>query len=82
MAHQLPPELLRACQTNYGPVLIALGWVFLSIAIIAVLLRLYFRHFHRSGIHLDDWVMLASLVCVNASLLVCLVTDARARSQA
>ena len=42
--------------------LLALGWIFLSLAIITVFLRLYFRHCHRGGIHLDDWVMLSSLV--------------------
>lgn len=62
MDTRLTPAMLEACRTNHGPMLLALGWLFLSLAIITVFLRLYFRHCHRGGIHLDDWVMLSSLV--------------------
>lgn len=62
MAEQLPPELLASCDTNHGPMLLVFAWLFLAFAIITVFLRLYFRHFYRNGLHLDDLVMLASLV--------------------
>ncbi len=42
--------------------LLVLTWVLLSVAIIAVSVRLYFRLGLRNGIRADDYTIIASLV--------------------
>ena len=54
---------LAKCKESQQTMLLALSWVLLSIAIIAVSLRLYFRLGLRNGIRGDDYTIIASLVC-------------------
>jgi len=52
------------CNESQQTMLLGLSWGLLSLAIVAVLLRLYFRLFAlRNGIRGDDYTILAALVC-------------------
>ena len=52
------------CKESQQTMLLTLSWVLLSLAIIAVSLRLYFRLGLRNGIRGDDYTIIASLVCI------------------
>ena len=55
----LTPE---SCRENQGPMLLAVGWVLLCIAICAVMLRLYIKMGLHNGVRSDDYTIVASLV--------------------
>lgn len=50
------------CLENQGPMILAVSYVLLSLAIVAVGLRLYLRLGLRHGISSDDYVLVASCV--------------------
>lgn len=50
------------CEENRGVSLLVLSYTLLSIAIIAVVLRVWFRRSLRHGISWDDYFIVASLV--------------------
>ena len=62
MAELSPDMVLATCLENNGPMLLAIGWALVSLAIIVILLRVVFRHRYGNGLHGDDYTMLASLV--------------------
>lgn len=55
-------QIPAACSENQGPMLLAVSYSLLTIAIITVILRLYLRLGLRNGINSDDYTILASLV--------------------
>lgn len=50
------------CHENHGPLLLGFGWTLLSLAVLTVALRVYFRLAFRNGMHSDDFFVVASLV--------------------
>lgn len=62
MAELSPDMVLATCLENNGPMLLAIGWALVSLAIIVIFLRVVFRHRYGNGLHGDDYTMLASLV--------------------
>ena len=54
--------LYLKCNESQQTMLLTLSWALLSVAIIAVSLRLYFRLGLRNGIRGDDYTIIASLV--------------------
>ncbi|KAL8788441.1 MAG: hypothetical protein Q9213_001664 [Squamulea squamosa] len=50
------------CSGDRGPLLLAVGWVLLGLAILVVATRIYFRSNLRHGINWDDYLVVASLV--------------------
>ena len=62
MAELSPDLVLAACVENNGPMLLATGWALLALAITVIFLRIVFRHRYGSGLHADDYTMLASMV--------------------
>lgn len=82
MADSVPAHLLLLCGENQGPMLLAVSYSLLAIAIITVLLRLQCRVGLRNGISSDDYTIVASLVSlhVNFQLAIALIdrlTDIR-----
>ncbi len=58
-------NLVDPAATTSAGSLIAIAITFAVIAFLAVALRLYVRlGKQRNGLHLDDWVILVSLVCI------------------
>ena len=55
-------SMLAACSENQGPMILAVSFSLLAIAIIAVLLRLHIRLGLRNGLSADDYTIVASLV--------------------
>lgn len=47
--------------------LIITGCVFLTLTAVAVSLRLYVRRFMLKSVQLDDWLLLATFVCLASS---------------
>ena len=62
MAELTPDLVLATCVENNGPMLLAIGWALLALALITVLLRVIFRHRYGNGLHADDYTMMASIV--------------------
>ena len=56
------PKHSPQCEENRGGSLLVLSYTLLSIAIIAVALRIWFRRSLRHGISWDDYFIVASLV--------------------
>lgn len=50
------------CKESYGPQLLAFSWAMMAIAVVAVLLRLYFKIRHVNKIGWDDYTIVLSLV--------------------
>ncbi|KAL9037087.1 MAG: hypothetical protein Q9180_003924 [Flavoplaca navasiana] len=63
------------CTEDRGPLLLAVGWTLLGLAVLTVATRIYFRSNLRHGINWDDHFVVASLVIglVGGSLLTKLV---------
>lgn len=62
MAELSPDMVLATCVEDNGPMLLAVGWALLALAIVFIFLRVLFRHRYGNGLHGDDYTMLASLV--------------------
>ncbi|KAL8774953.1 MAG: hypothetical protein Q9209_000432 [Squamulea sp. 1 TL-2023] len=50
------------CSGDRGPLLLAVGWILLGLAILIVATRIYLRSNLRHGINWDDYLIVASLV--------------------
>lgn len=50
------------CTEDRGPLLLAVGWTLLGLAVLTVATRIYFRSNLRHGINWDDHFVVASLV--------------------
>ena len=59
-----PGQMLAPCSENYGPMILIISYVLMSVAIIAVALRLCLRSSLRHGLSSDDYTVTASLVSV------------------
>lgn len=50
------------CRENNGPLLLGYAWALISLAVLTVALRIFFRLRARNGMHWDDYFVAASLV--------------------
>lgn len=67
----IPEEVIASWpEPNYidpvtrGPALIIVECIGLAIALVCLILRLYVRAFLMRNIGLDDWIMVAAMVCI------------------
>ncbi|KAL8813669.1 MAG: hypothetical protein Q9200_000086 [Gallowayella weberi] len=61
---EAPQTSLARCGEDRGPLLLAVGWILLSLAILTVATRLYFRTNIRNSINWDDYFVTASLALI------------------
>lgn len=59
-----PPPPVNPDDRGIGPAIIGVMWTFTSIALIFIGLRFYVRVCIVKKLHVEDWIMLVSGVCI------------------